>query len=308
MNTEQFIQKAQTIHGNKFGYANVIFGLKVQITCFEHGDFLTNPSNHLYRKSGCPKCANELASKRYSSNTEEFIQKARNVHGDCYDYSRAVYKNNSVKVSIRCIKHDIIFEQSPGNHLGGQGCPECGFERRVMNRTTPLTDYLKKASAKHNNRYDYTNVSESDYLSGKIRIICKDHGEFQQSKRDHLHNSAGCPVCSLSKGELAVKRVLESLNIPFIQQKTFPDLYVSKKNCKLKYDFFLPNNNLLIEYDGEQHFEPRFDVTEEQFQQGKRNDNLKDLYAKNNNIELLRIPYTDLSNIDSIIRGRLGLK
>jgi very-short-patch-repair endonuclease len=142
-------------------------------------------------------------------------------------------------------------------------------------------------------------------LAGKIRIICKDHGEFQQSIRDHLHSGAGCPLCSLSKGELAVKQVSELLNIPVIRQKTFPDLYVNKKNCKLKYDFFLSSNNLLIEYDGEQHFKPRFNATLEQFQEGKRNDNLKDLYAKNNNIELLRIPYTELANIDSIIRDRL---
>jgi predicted nucleic acid-binding Zn-ribbon protein len=168
MNAEQFIQKAQTIHGNKFGYANVIFGPKVQITCFEHGDFLDNPSNHLYRKSGCPKCANELAAKRYSSNTDEFIQAARNVHGDCYDYSQAVYKTNGVKVSIQCIKHNVIFEQTPGNHLGGQGCLECGLERWKLNRTTPLRDYLNKSAVKHNNRYDYTNEAKLIIWPGRL--------------------------------------------------------------------------------------------------------------------------------------------
>lgn len=305
MNTEQFISKAIAIHGTKFGYDHVVYGPKVQVTCFKHGDFPVAPDNHLYRKSGCPKCANEQSSIRYAYTTDEFIKKANKVHNKKYDYSKVEYKRSGDNVKIYCSEHDIFFEQSPRNHLMGQGCPQCGLLKRANSRRKPLQMYITEASAKHHGRYNYSNVSEADYIVGKIKIICQIHGEFQQNKKDHLYSLSGCTDCSLSKGELSIKQTLENLGVNFVTQKTFPDLFLNKKNCKLRYDFFLPDFNLLIEYDGEQHFEPRFSATIEEFESAKKVDLIKDTYAKIHNIALLRIPYTEFNNIDTIIKLRV---
>jgi len=91
----------------------------IYITCKIHGSFIQNPNNHLSNR-GCPKCSN-----RYIPTTEEFIESAKSIHGDKYDYSKTIYKNNSTKVDIICPEHGE-FSQLPGNHIRlKQGCPIC---------------------------------------------------------------------------------------------------------------------------------------------------------------------------------------
>jgi predicted nucleic acid-binding Zn-ribbon protein len=121
-NTEEFIQKAKEVHGDKYDYSKVEYvnsHAKVCIICPEHGEFWQSPNNHLNGK-GCPKCINP----NHGLTTEEFIQKAREVHGDKYDYSKVEYKGGLTKVCIICPKHGE-FWQIAREHLRGQGCPIC---------------------------------------------------------------------------------------------------------------------------------------------------------------------------------------
>jgi superfamily II DNA or RNA helicase len=119
--TEDFIAEARKIHGDKYDYSKVEYvntKTKVCIICPEHGEFWQNPCDHLIGK-GCPKC-----SGVNKSNTEEFVKKAKEIHGDKYDYSKVFYINNKTKVCIICTEHGE-FWQTPINHLNGQGCPIC---------------------------------------------------------------------------------------------------------------------------------------------------------------------------------------
>ena len=118
--TEQFIKEATEVHGNKYSYENVNYvnsHTLVNITCKIHGGFMQSPTNHLQGK-GCPKCANKNVT------SGEFIEKARKVHGNKYDYSKVKYINNQANVCIICPEHGE-FWQAPGSHLSGKGCPHC---------------------------------------------------------------------------------------------------------------------------------------------------------------------------------------
>lgn len=163
--TESFIQKANIIHNNKYDYSLVEYinsSTKVKIICKEHGIFEQTPDSHS-RKRGCPKCAAKRRAKTQSTGLHLFIEKAKSVHGDKYNYSLVEYTNNSSKIKIVCKKHGE-FKQSPYKHLKGQGCPNC------KNKTT------SNRMIKNNPGWTYTNWKKSaenskHFDSFKVYII-----------------------------------------------------------------------------------------------------------------------------------------
>lgn len=128
------------------------------------------------------------------SKTQIFIEKARAVHGDRYDYDRVVYVRSRDKVTIICKKHGD-FEQVPSNHLKGYGCARCGFEELAIKKTQRAKEgFIEKARAVHGNRYGYESVVYA-LNKGKVVITCKIHGDFEQRPKDHL-NGRGCAKCA----------------------------------------------------------------------------------------------------------------
>ena len=124
--------------------------------------------------------------------TEEFIARAREVHGNKYDYSKVEYKNNNTKVCIICPIHGE-FWQIPSSHLNGQGCRKCGFLNTAKKRKASTVRFIFKAKIKHGDRYDYSKV-EYVNIDTKICIVCPEHGEFWQTPYNHL-KGCQCPKC-----------------------------------------------------------------------------------------------------------------
>lgn len=186
---EEFIEKARKIHGNKYDYSKVDYlngKTKVIIICPEHGEFLQVPEKHLTGQ-GCPYCCNTLKGTK-----ESFIEKARKVHGNKYDYSKVEYKNNKKKVCIICPEHGE-FWQDPHNHLKGKGCPECGKLLLSVSKYD-AESFIKMANVVHKGKYDYSQMNYVN-LSSKIGIICPEHGLFYQNPYLHL-TGCGCPKCA----------------------------------------------------------------------------------------------------------------
>ena len=124
--------------------------------------------------------------------TEEFIKKAREEHGDRYDYSKVEYVNSTTKVCIICKEHGDFLQQ-PSNHLHGIGCPQCGVEIRRKKRTHSIDVFLKKAKSIHGDKYDYSKVKYINKRT-KVCIVCPTHGDFWQSPGKHL-SGQGCEKC-----------------------------------------------------------------------------------------------------------------
>jgi hypothetical protein len=223
------------------------------------------------------------------STTQEFITKAENIHGDRYDYDKVDYKTARLPVIITCPIHGD-FIQRPNDHLSGKGCPKCG---RTQKSTTQ--EFIDKSKKVHGDKYDYDKV---DYKNSQspIVITCPIHGDFSQRPNDHL-NGKGCPKCSESKGEKSINEVLKKYNINYTQNKKFEDCigFPDKKGfCyELKYDFFLPDKNIIIEFDGEQHFKPiKIMGGVSDFNRNKKYDKIKNDYCEKNGIRLIRIPWS----------------
>jgi len=292
LTTKEFIQKAKLIHGNKYDYSKVDYinnYTKVCIICSEHGEFWQKPTMHIFRQNKCPKCSNNC-----KLTIENFIQKAKLIHGNKYDYSKIEYiSNNTTKINIICPIHKI-FTQKILVHLRGHGCPKC---KKLYSPTT--NEFIQNAKLIHNNKYDYSKVN---YINNKTKvcIICPEHGEFWQKPNNHLTDQ-GCFKCKNSKGEKIIHEWLKDNNILFETQKIF-------KNCKhlrsLPFDFYISSLNTCIEYDGLQHFKSiKCWGGIKALQKIQLHDNIKNQYCKINNIYLIRIHYTNIKNIKNLLNN-----
>lgn len=276
-----FIEKAKKVHGNKYDYSLVNYTQsknKIKIICPEHGLFEQRASGHL-SGYGCSKCSH----KKQALSINDFIEKAKKVHGDKYDYSNSVYLNYDTKIKIICSEHGV-FEQTPNNHLKGGHCENCSFIKRRHNFI-----FIEKAKKVHGDKYDYSLVN---YITShiKIDINCEKHGVFKQTPHNHLKGH-GCPACNQSKGEEKVSEFLKSKNIIFLPQHRFKDC-VDK--IPLPFDFYLPDYNTCIEFNGIQHYKPKeYFGGEDGFKNQQKKDKIKSQYCKEKNITLLIIKYNE---------------
>ena len=131
LTTEQFIERAKLIHGNKYDYSLVEYirtTTKVKIICPIHGMFEQKPSEHIYDACGCQKCGLETLAKKFTKTTEQFIQECREIYGDKYDYSLVEYKNATTKVKIICPIHGIFIKNPAQFIYRKAGCPFCKID------------------------------------------------------------------------------------------------------------------------------------------------------------------------------------
>jgi hypothetical protein len=249
--TDKFIERAKKVHGDKYSYEKTKYiktNIKVIITCKEHGNFEQTPNRHL-SGAGCNKCAHNKVNNGMTFSNQQFIIKARLVHGDKYDYSKIDYKQSKIKVVIICPIHGE-FLQEPRQHLFGNRCPKC-----VGNQLLTKNEFIEKSEIVHGMKYNY---DKSEYKNERIKtlIICPEHGEFYQTPNSHMAGY-GCPQCNKSKGEEIIRRWLLKNNVKFKSEKTFINLCGAGGGL-LRFDFYLPDDNICIEYDGRQHFDKRF--------------------------------------------------
>ena len=212
------------------------------------------------------------------SKTEIFINKANIKHENKYDYSKVEYINNKEKIKIICPIHNE-FIQTPNDHLNGCGCPICG-----SNKLNTLK-FIEKAECIHENKYDYSKV-EYIHSKNKVKIICPEHGEFIQIPNHHL-NGAGCPICKESRGEREIKKFLNLHNIKFAHQKRF---LMCKDKKPLPFDFYLPELNVCIEFNGRQHYRPvPYWGGDKNFEKQQKRDKIKLNFCIVNKINLIII-------------------
>ena len=153
---DEFIADARSVHGDKYNYDKVNYNdtnKVVIITCPKHGDFPMTPHNHK-AGHGCPDCAREKKSECQRMTTEEFVARARALHGNKYDYSLVeINGNHKTKVKIKCNACGAIFPQRINDHLNGCGCPVCAGVKKLTKE-----EFVAKAKIKHGNKYDYSLV------------------------------------------------------------------------------------------------------------------------------------------------------
>lgn len=192
---DEFKKKARKVHGSRYDYNQVKYkrsNVPVTIVCRKHGRFDQKPSHHL-QGTGCPKCGYEKrAQSRKRHGAESFVDKARKVHSDRYDYSRCIYRGSHIKIEIGCAYHGA-FWQTPTNHLSGWGCLKCAAAKRAQAKSLTQAEFLRRAKQVHGNRYDYSKTKYTK-LQDSVEITCQKHGVFTQQAGYHL-SGCGCQKC-----------------------------------------------------------------------------------------------------------------
>ena len=191
---EEFVAKAREVHGEKYDYSKAKYvnnRTKVCVICPEHGEFWQVPYSHL-NSYGCPKCAAIVRNSKITKSTLDFVGRAKSIHGEKYDYSKADYKAALERVCIICPVHGEFWQRA-ADHMSGCGCPKCAKISVANKQRRTLLDFVSIARAVHGDKYDY---SRANYVDSQtcICIICPEHGEFWQRPNNHLLGQ-GCPKC-----------------------------------------------------------------------------------------------------------------
>ena len=246
---EKFLIKLKKTHGDNIDTSKVEYvnsQTKVCLICHkkdkngvEHGEFWQAPADTV-RGRGCPKCANEKRGPRQEDRmtTEKYIQKEREVHGDKYDLSKAVYNDPKTKMCFICPIHGE-FWQGPYQHLSGQGCPKCA------GRSWSQEDAINAFREEQGDFYIYDKVIFKG-MKIPVTITCPIHGDFQQTPDKHLQGH-GCPKCgyNLSKAEDDI--------ISFIKDELHINNIIQRNKDIIppfEIDIYLPDYNIGIEYNG----------------------------------------------------------
>jgi ssDNA-binding Zn-finger/Zn-ribbon topoisomerase 1 len=212
-----FIEKARATHGDKYDYSKVVYvgmASKVNINCPDHGKFWQLPSSHL-GGHGCQDCAREIIVAANQSSTDEFIVKAKLVHGDKYDYSTSAYVASKEKITIICPRHGE-FEQRPEGHLQGQGCIRCAGQ--VSKPEIGLTSYIeqlgfavgKNIALRKNSPYRFDGVIESkklviEFNGGYWHSAANKSKAYHINKRKHAE-SLGYEMLSIWEDDYLHKK------------------------------------------------------------------------------------------------------
>ena len=375
LTTEEFVRRAKEVHGDRYDYSKTVYtkaNQEVVITCKKHGDFKMLPYNHVTLGCNCQECSNVA-----KITEERFLKRAIEKFGNRFDYSLDSYVNSQTEIRIKCNSCGTIFKQTPNNHLQSLqgGCPTCRYKYVADAEKIPFDEFVRRAIETHGDKYSYHEETYTD-ISSKTTITCKKHGDFEQYAITHVNGCGcdycareavgeslmlntdifvrrakdkygdrfdltdtiykgwdknvtikcntcgeyfeqkpnnflrgfGCPNCNLSNGEAIIKNFLEDCSINFKQQYALPneDLFCSNK--KLLVDFFLPDLNAIIEFNGDQHYRPvEMWGGKEQFEKQQIRDNALRQYCKEHKIKLIEIPYSQMSNIEEILTKELKI-
>jgi hypothetical protein len=229
---EDFIARCNDLYNNYYDYSKVVYKntrTKIIVVCPKHGEFLLKARCHLSNR-GCKKCGNNMIT------LDEFINQSNIIHNNIYKYDNTIYTTKKVKVNITCLKHGD-FLQTPQKHLSGQGCPKCVGKKKTTN------DILLEFKAVHGDTYDYSLV---DYKGNKpkVKIICKNHGIFEQQVSVHLQKN-GCTKCG-NNTSFDGNEFIKSFN----NKNITPEYVMNVDGQRFKVDGFDVTTNTIYEYFG----------------------------------------------------------
>lgn len=226
--------------------------------------------------------------------TAIFISRAKEIHGSKYDYSEMEYVNKRTKLKIKCNTCGKYFYQSPLLHLKSKHCPYC-FGTYNYSKA----EVLEQLRIMFGDKYEYLDIENYKNKHSYLIIRCKKCNRIFKQKLFIHKAGSGCRYCNSSKGECTIDDYLTKNNIVFYREKWFEDC---RNKNPLPFDFYLPDYNLCIEFQGQHHYLENRYFKHDTLKYRKYNDKIKREYCNKNGIKLLEIKY-DENIIDKLEKG-----
>lgn len=281
--TDEFIVKSKELWGNRFNYSKTIYNGSLKNIII-----IDNITNIEYTQRANSHLSGINPFKKMT--TKEFISLSIKNYGDDYDYSLVNYINYHKKIKLIFKETGEVFEQSPANHFSGYR-PE-----RLKKKDSEK--FINESNIIHDNKYIY---KKTDYNKSTINVLitCPEHGDFEKNPSIHLQGF-GCPNCNESEGLKIISKFLNENNILYYKQHKFND------DNSLPFDFYISTMRTAIEFDDKHHYEPidsfgglRY------YNKLKIINKLKSEYCENNFINLIRIKYNQIDDINKILWDNL---
>lgn len=267
----------------------------IKVKCLKCKHEWLPTGDSLLQGKGCPKCGGTI-----KKTDEDFMFELQNKKP--HIISTEKYIDALTKIKFKCLIHNCEWKDTPAHILRDRGCPECAKESYRNLRMKSHDDFIKELSVINPN---IKVLDKYNGFSNKILCQCIKDNYKWKAFPSNLLKGVGCPLCSNSHGENRISNYLNENKIVFLTQYTFNGL-VGLKGGLLSYDFFIPKNNILIEYNGKQHYKPvNYFGGEEQLKIQQEHDKRKRKFAQENNIQLLEIPYWEYDNIGKILQKYL---
>lgn len=240
--------------------------------------------NNILRGNGCLDCGKEKLSNRLKKTHDQYVNELAKTNPnievvDCYDGSMT-------KILHRCKIDGYEWRAIPNSILQGCGCPKCSIRKQIERQTKTHDQYVQEV-ANINVNIEVIN----EYAGDNTPILhkCKIDGHEWMARPANILQGQGCPKCNASKGEKIIANWLNKNNISYEQQKTFNGC---RNKLPLPFDFYLPEYNVCIEYNGKQHYEPiDYFGGQKAFEGVVMRDKIKENYCNENNIYLIKIAY-----------------
>lgn len=287
---EEFLKRCKKIHGDNYihldEYKNMITKMHFRCKNINHKIFYQRAQAHMLG-NGCAECS---GNNKKSINYLKLLANKKN--GKCLS---KVYKNSKTKYEWKCVSgHTWLSSMNDVNC--GNWCPKCSIEI-IKNKLRKKNgkEYIDNLAIKNNG---ICVTKTYDGMVSKYMWKCEKNHNWL-AKASDIQQGKWCPYCRESKGEKLIEKNLLKYNIKYIRQYKFKDCKLIKP---LPFDFYLPDFNCCIEFDGRQHFEQstgswkNIDLNKIKFR-----DEIKNIYCSKNNIRLIRIPYFKIMNINEII-------
>jgi len=310
MGLKQKLKRAKTlftdfkkVHGDRYDYSESIyhgFNKKIPIRCKVHGVFEMTPASNLHQESNCKKCIGDDLKKHGAHNrtdTNTFIKRAIKKHGDAYDYSKTVFTGMHKPIIVICNKHNEEFIQSKAqNHLENEfNCPTClqnRYNEHQKSRRVSIDEANERIKEIHGDFIEVIDFKNYVNVESKILFRCNRfdwHNDFYSSFHSVTgRDRTGCPICKMSKGQREIILILNRKGISHDTEKYFNQL------GKKRFDIFINDLNLVIEYNGRQHYIPVEPFGgEKALERTQKSDKLKKQYCMDNHINYEVIRYDE---------------
>lgn len=274
----------------------------IQFICPKHRQYGVQemPYNNMKRVViGCQHCIGR--------NDDEEVVLQEMHEANPYIEILEPYQGRTKRIKMRCTLHDIVSTKTPREVIEGKGCVQCGREKLSMLSKLPKKEYIERLKVAHS---DIELISGYDSLKEYANFYCHKCDSEIRDRASYIL-ARGCPVCAGSSMEMKIGQIFTKYHIKYIPQFSFNDC---KDRRKLPFDFYLPDYNMAIEYDGEQHYYPvnfggiSDEKAMENFLIVQRHDEIKTKYCEQHKINLIRIPYFEKDNIEFIVSNNIKCK
>lgn len=278
---DQFKQEVYELVGDEYTFLDpyVNYHTKIRVKHNKCGNVYEVRPTDFIGGSRCSYCFGT-----HKKTDAEFKQEVYNLVGNEYVFLDR-YVNALTKLRVKHTKCGTVYEVLPSNFFSGHRCPKCFGTHKRTN-----TQFAQKVYSLVGDEYTFLD----SYVNTDTKIKVK-HNKcghiYGVRPTDFFSHNSRCPYCNSSKGETIISKILDTLNINYEPQKTFSDL---KDTTYLSYDFYVPSQAILIEYQGQQHYEP-VDCFggESRFAIQQKHDKIKLKYAETHNYNLIAVPYTE---------------